>query len=42
MEENLGEVSVALGQLRNLALDMGQEVTRQDYLIDRNLIKVNI
>ena len=35
MDENLGQVSMALGNLKNMAMDMGNELERQNVQLDR-------
>lgn len=35
MEENLGQVGSIIGNLKNLALDMGNEIDQQNKTIDR-------
>ena len=40
MEQNLGEVSGMLGNLRNMAIDMGNEITAQNNQLDRISSKV--
>ena len=35
MEQNLGEVSGMLGNLRNMAVDMGNEISSQNRQLDR-------
>ena len=35
MENNIGEVSGMLGNLRNMAIDMGNEITSQNRQVDR-------
>jgi len=35
MEENLGQVSSMIGNLRNMAIDMGSEITQQNAQLDR-------
>lgn len=42
MEQNLGEVSGMLGNLRNMAVDMGNEITSQNRQLDRINQKVRI
>lgn len=34
MEENVGQVTTMIGNLRNMAMDMGQEVNNQNRLLD--------
>jgi synaptosomal-associated protein 25 len=34
MNENLGQVSVMIGNLRNMAIDIGQELDHQNEVID--------
>ncbi len=40
MEQNVGEVSGMVGNLRNMAIDMGNEITSQNRQIDRIQVKV--
>lgn len=35
MEDNMGQVSTMVGNLRNMALDMGSELENQNRQIDR-------
>ena len=35
MEQNIGEVSGMISNLRNMAVDMGNEITQQNKQIDR-------
>lgn len=35
MDENLVQVSSMIGNLRNMAIDMGNEIENQNQLIDR-------
>lgn len=35
MENNIGEVSGMIGNLRNMAIDMGNEISSQNKQIDR-------
>lgn len=42
MEQNLGEVSGMLGNLRNMAVDMGNEIGSQNRQLDRINQKVII
>jgi synaptosomal-associated protein 25 len=35
MENNMGEVNTMIGNLRNMALDMGSELENQNRQIDR-------
>ena len=35
MEQNMGEVSNMLGNLRNMAVDMGNEISSQNRQLDR-------
>ena len=39
MEENMEQVSAMVGNLRNMANDMGQEVERQNVQLDRINLK---
>jgi hypothetical protein len=41
MEENVGQVNTMIGNLRNMALDMGSELSNQNSQIDRINAKVN-
>lgn len=41
MEQNIGEVSGMVGNLRNMAIDMGNEISSQNRQIDRVNQKVN-
>lgn len=41
MEENMGQVSTMIGNLRNMAIDMGSEVTNQNAQMDRINSKAN-
>lgn len=41
MEENVGQVNTMIGNLRNMALDMGSELENQNRQIDRVNRKVN-
>lgn len=41
MEQNMGEVSNMIGNLRNMAVDMGNEIDSQNRQIDRIQQKVN-
>lgn len=40
MEENVGQVNTMIGNLRNMALDMGSELENQNRMIDRVNTKV--
>lgn len=40
MEENMGQVNTMIGNLRNMALDMGSELENQNRMIDRINAKV--
>lgn len=42
MEENLDQVGGIIGNLKNLALDMGNEIEKQNKTIDRITDKVNL
>lgn len=42
MEENLTQVSGMLGNLRNMAIDMGSEIESQNRQIDRINNKVSV
>lgn len=35
MEENMGQVSTMIGNLRNMAIDMGSEISSQNAQLDR-------
>lgn len=35
MEENMGQVNTMIGNLRNMAIDMGSELENQNRQIDR-------
>ncbi|XP_054152969.1 synaptosomal-associated protein 25-like [Oppia nitens] len=35
MEDNMGQVSTMIGNLRNMAIDMGQEISSQNQQLDR-------
>lgn len=35
MEENMGQVNTMIGNLRNMALDMGSELENQNRQVDR-------
>lgn len=35
MEENVGQVNTMIGNLRNMALDMGSELENQNRQVDR-------
>ena len=41
MENNISEVGGMIGNLRNMAIDMGNEITSQNRQIDRINQKVN-
>lgn len=41
MEDNMGQVSTMVGNLRNMALDMGSELDNQNRQIDRINRKVS-
>lgn len=41
MEENMGQVNTMIGNLRNMALDMGSELENQNRMVDRINAKVN-
>jgi synaptosomal-associated protein 25 len=41
MEENMGQVNTMIGNLRNMALDMGSELENQNRQIDRINRKVH-
>lgn len=40
MEDNMGQVNTMIGNLRNMALDMGSELENQNRQIDRINLKV--
>jgi len=42
MEENMGQVNTMIGNLRNMALDMGSELENQNRQVDRINLKVII
>jgi archaellum component FlaC len=42
MEDNLGEVSTMIGNLRNMAIDMGSEIEGQNRQVDRINSKVRL
>lgn len=42
MEDNMGQVNTMIGNLRNMALDMGSELENQNNQVDRINRKVNI
>lgn len=42
MEENMGQVNTMIGNLRNMALDMGSELENQNRMVDRINAKVMI
>lgn len=42
MDNNLQEVSGMIGNLRNMAVDMGSEINQQNVQIDRIQIKVRL
>ncbi|UYV81143.1 SNAP25 [Cordylochernes scorpioides] len=41
MEENMGQVNTMIGNLRNMAIDMGSEIENQNRQLDRINQKVN-
>lgn len=41
MEENMGQVNTMIGNLRNMAIDMGSELENQNRQIDRINRKVS-
>lgn len=41
MEDNMGQVNTMIGNLRNMALDMGSELENQNRQIDRINRKVS-
>ena len=42
MEGNMGQVSTMVGNLRNMAIDMGSEIESQNRQIDRINVKVKV
>ena len=42
MEDNMGQVSTMIGNLRNMAIDMGSEISSQNAQLGRINDKVNI
>jgi synaptosomal-associated protein 25 len=40
MESNMGQVSTMVGNLRNMAIDMGSEISNQNAQLDRINLKV--
>lgn len=42
MDENLAQVGNILGNLKNMALDMGNEIDAQNKQIDRINVKVSV
>lgn len=40
MEDNMGQVNTMIGNLRNMAIDMGSELENQNRQIDRINLKV--
>lgn len=42
MEDNMGQVSTMVGNLRNMALDMGSELENQNRQVDRINRKVKL
>lgn len=42
MEENMGQVNTMIGNLRNMALDMGSELENQNRQIERINLKVPV
>lgn len=40
MEDNMGQVNTMIGNLRNMALDMGSELENQNRMVDRINLKV--
>lgn len=40
MEENVGQVNTMIGNLRNMALDMGSELENQNRMVERINAKV--
>lgn len=41
MEDNMGQVNIMVGNLRNMALDMGSEIENQNKQISRINLKVS-
>jgi len=41
MEDNLADVSVMVGNLRNMAIDMNSEITAQNKQLDRINVQVS-
>lgn len=41
MEDNMGQVSTMIGNLKNMAIDMGTEIEGQNSQIDRINMKVS-
>lgn len=41
MENNMGQVSTMVGNLRNMAIDMGSEIENQNRQLDRINMKVS-
>lgn len=42
MEDNMGQVNTMIGNLRNMALDMGSELENQNRQVDRINRKVRL
>lgn len=42
MEDNMGQVNTMIGNLRNMALDMGSELENQNRQVDRINRKVSV
>lgn len=40
MDDNMGQVSTMIGNLRNMAIDMGTEIEGQNRQVDRINLKV--
>lgn len=40
MEENMGQVSTMIGNLKNMAIDMGSEIENQNRQVERINLKV--
>lgn len=40
MDDNMGQVSTMIGNLRNMAIDMGTEIEGQNQQVDRINLKV--
>lgn len=42
MEDNMGQVNTMIGNLRNMALDMGSELENQNRMVERINAKVRV